>query len=58
MSGWLANAVPPWGMLAAPVDLAVRDPEHTPYCVDSPEPLLAKVLHDQWPHDEILAHLQ
>jgi hypothetical protein len=55
LTGRLANALPCWGLLAAPVDLAVRDPEHTPYCVASPDPALAAVLDDEWPHEEILA---
>jgi hypothetical protein len=32
LSGWLANAIPPWGMLSAPVEAVVRDPDETPYC--------------------------
>jgi hypothetical protein len=54
LDGALANALQPWGLLAAPVSLAVRDPEQSPYCVDSPDPLLSRVLTEQWPHPEVL----
>ena len=30
LEGFLANAIQPWGLLAAPVSLVVRDPKHTP----------------------------
>ena len=39
LEGVLANLVPP-GTLAAPVTLAVKDPEHTPYCVSSSDHLV------------------
>lgn len=51
VSGWLANAIPPWGMLAAPVDAVVRNPHHTPYCDHSDDPTLNQILRDEWPHD-------
>ncbi|WAL65906.1 DUF2199 domain-containing protein [Amycolatopsis cynarae] len=51
ISGWLANPVPPWGMLAAPVDAIVRNPDHTPYCDHSDDPTLKQVLREEWPHD-------
>ena len=57
LHGWLANALPVWGLLAAPVDLEVRDPEQTPYCGHSSDPELAKVLADVWPHGNVLANL-
>jgi len=57
LDGFLANSVQPWGLLAAPVSLAVRDPEHTPYCSESSHPRLAQVLRAQWPHDEIIDSL-
>src|SRR5438128_2067983 len=44
LEGLLANAIPPWGLLGAPVSLAVRDPDETPYCVASPIKELADVL--------------
>jgi hypothetical protein len=52
--GWLANAVPPWGLLATPVETVVRDPDETPYCVRSDDPQLDAVLHDEWPHELVL----
>jgi hypothetical protein len=54
LDGVLANALLPWGLLAAPVSLVVRDAEQTPYCVDSPDPLLSRVLTEQWPHADII----
>ena len=53
----LANAVPPWGLLTAPVILTVRDAEQTPYCSASPDPELARVLADEWPNEQVLAAL-
>lgn len=35
LDGALANAVPPWQMLAAPVSLEVRNPDETPYWTPS-----------------------
>lgn len=29
MDGLLANSIQPWGLLAAPVNLLLRDPQHT-----------------------------
>jgi hypothetical protein len=55
VAGRLANAIPPWGLLAVPVQAVVRDPDQTPYCDGSDDPQLARVLHDQWPHDLVLA---
>jgi len=57
LQGWLANALPAWGLLAAPVELEVRDPEQTPYCAESTDPKLAKVLTEIWPHQDVLAEL-
>jgi len=54
LEGVLGNSIAPWGLLAAPVSLLVRDPQHTPYCSGSSDPQLAQVLRDEWPHDEIL----
>jgi hypothetical protein len=54
LTGWLANAIPPWGLLAAPVEAGVRDPEETPYCDRSSDPGLDRVLRDGWPHDVVL----
>jgi hypothetical protein len=54
LDGALANSVPPWGLLAAPVTLAVRDPDHTPYCVSSSDAMLSRVLGQEWPHSDVL----
>lgn len=51
LTGYLANAIEPWGMLGTPVELAVKDPVQTPYCVSSQDPVLAEVLAKQWPHE-------
>lgn len=54
LTGRLANAIPPWGLLASPVDAEVHDDQHTPYCHRSDDPLLDRVLHDEWPHTLVL----
>ena len=54
LDGRLANAVPPWGLLAAPVRAVVRDPNQTPYCDSSIDERLAAVLTNEWPHDLVL----
>jgi hypothetical protein len=54
LDGWLANALPGWGLLATPVRAVVRDPEETPYCSESPDQPLAAVLSQRWPHDVVL----
>jgi hypothetical protein len=41
LEGFLANSIQPWGLLAAPVRLTVRDPQHTPYCAGSSHAQLA-----------------
>lgn len=57
LQGWLANELPVWGLLSAPVELAVRDPEQTPYCAVSSDPGLAGVLTEVWPHEDVLPHV-
>jgi hypothetical protein len=57
LEGSLANAIQPWGLLAAPVSTEVRDPDETPYCASSADPTLQRVLHDDWPHEEVLSAL-
>jgi hypothetical protein len=54
LDGWLANALPGWGLLATPVRAVVRDPEETPYCSESPDQRLNAVLSQRWPHDVVL----
>ena len=41
----LANAVEPWGLLGAPVQLKVLNPEHTPYCIGSDDEWLRSSDH-------------
>jgi hypothetical protein len=53
VDGWLANAVPPWGLLASPVRATVLDPDHTPYCTSSDDVALSDVLSREWP-DELV----
>jgi hypothetical protein len=57
VDGWLANSIPPWGLLAAPVTAVVRDPNQTPDCDTSTEPMLTRVLAEDWPHEDVLAAL-
>jgi hypothetical protein len=57
LEGALANSIPPGGLLAAPVTLAVKDPEHTPYCVSSSDPALSRILGEEWPHEDVLEAL-
>ncbi|MEV6559851.1 hypothetical protein AB0M22_29310 [Nocardia sp. NPDC051756] len=57
VNGWLANAIEPWGLLASPVVATVRDADQTPYCDHSGDPLLDRVLHEQWPHELFLDDL-
>ena len=58
LDGWLANALPGWGLLGKPVRAAVRKRQHTPYCVDSTDPVLAAVLTQEWRHDLVLDALE
>ena len=52
--GILANAVPPWGLLAEPVHAVVRDRRHTPYCESSEHELFQRVLTESWQPDAVL----
>jgi hypothetical protein len=54
LDGLLANSVPPWGLLDAPVHIAVREVRHTPYCISSSDDGLARVLAEQWPATTIV----
>lgn len=54
---WLANAIPPFGLLATPAVAAVRDPDATPYIETSSDITLQEVLTNEWPHEEILGVL-
>lgn len=53
--GRLANAIPPWGLLATPIDAIVRSIDETPYCDHSSDEQLNRVLHDEWPHELVLS---
>ena len=57
LAGVLANNVPPWKLFGAPVQLRVRNVDHTPYCVSSTDESLESVLSTVWPHEDILAAL-
>ncbi|WP_111766717.1 DUF2199 domain-containing protein [Nakamurella deserti] len=54
LAGTLANAIPPWGLLDAPVQLAVPDPDELPVCVASTDPELRTVLAGEFDHDFVL----
>ena len=55
LRGYLANAIPPWGLLRAPAVARVRHPDQAPYLVESPDQLLGQVLENEWPHEPVLA---
>lgn len=57
LRGRLANAVEPWGMLAAPVEIAVVDPDVAPWCVRSDDEMLSAVLDREWDHQLVLGSL-
>ena len=57
LTGFLANMLPGWedDTYTKPVETAVLNPEHTPYAIDSPDDFMHRVLHDEWPHEVVLA---
>lgn len=57
LDGRLANELPVWGLLGVPAQARVQNEDETPYVHHSRDPSLARVLSEQWPHDEILATL-
>jgi hypothetical protein len=57
LDGRLANGLPGWDLLGAPVRASVRRSDETPYCTSSPDPLLSRVLSDEWPHEDVLDRL-
>lgn len=57
LDGLLANTIQPWGLLGTPVIATVLDPDQTPYCTESPDALMTRILHDIWPRDEAAGHL-
>lgn len=46
LEGYLANELPPGGVLLAPAVAVVRDEQETPYVQHSSHPLLARLLHE------------
>ncbi len=57
MNGHLANELPPWSVLHAPVAVEVRNSEHTPYAASSDDASLSGVLTDEWDHELVLSGL-
>jgi hypothetical protein len=57
IEGSLANNIPPWAVLDAPVSLRVRDTNETPYCVSSTNATLEAILTREWPAQEVLVAL-
>ncbi len=57
LDGRLANALPTWGLLGAPATTVVQDNDATPYVVHSSDPILSRVLAEEWSHEEVLARL-
>jgi hypothetical protein len=57
LDGWLANHLPTWDCFASSVHATVLDSEHTPYITSSNDDTLSGVLHQEWPHDPVLASL-
>jgi hypothetical protein len=57
--GLVANALPPWGeaTMGKLVQAAVRDVDAIPYVTASSDPLMRRLLGDEWSHDEVLATL-
>lgn len=57
IEGRLANRIEPWDVFAAPVRLAVRDPDTLPYCLSSVHDELQSVLTKEWDHEVVLPRL-
>ncbi|MTD15067.1 DUF2199 domain-containing protein [Nakamurella sp. YIM 132087] len=55
LHGLLANAVPPWGLFAKQVTIAVTDTDSLPYCVDSADQELRDVITGRFDHQMVLA---
>ena len=56
LSGFLANAIPPWGdgLLGAQAQARVRKQDELPYIVASSNELLSLVISKEWPHADML----
>jgi hypothetical protein len=57
VDAWLANALPIWGLLTAPVRARVRREGEVPYVVSSHDQDMARVLTSEWDHERILSAL-
>jgi hypothetical protein len=57
LDGLLANDVQPWGLLGRRAHAVVRHPDEVPYLVSSDDPLVARVLGEEWEHAAVLAAL-
>ncbi len=55
LQGVLANELPPWSVLGAPVNLMVRSTDQTPSCSASSDPELSRVLTEVWAHEFVLS---
>jgi hypothetical protein len=55
--GELANGIYPWGpeLLGAVAHATVKRTNEIPYVTASTDPLLGRVLAEQWPHEEVFA---
>lgn len=54
LEGRLANPIPVWGLLGAPAEARVHHEHQTPYLDRTTDPVLDRVLTEQWPHEAIL----
>lgn len=57
MDGHLANELPPWNVLGAPIRLTVLNTDHTPYGTSSTNSALSAVIDDTWNHQLVLSAL-
>ena len=57
LDGRLANEIPVWGLFGVHAQARVQNENETPYVSYSRDSSLARVLSEQWSHDEILVAL-
>lgn len=55
--GYLANALPIWGLFRAPVRIEARREDERPVVVSSPDPTAERVLGEEWDHAFVLPEL-
>lgn len=55
--GRLANRLPIWNLYGTPAFAEVVDADATPFIVSSDSAELARVLADEWPHEDVLSAL-